>query len=89
MLRLHLMAEWWKALSLQRVCFERFHDLASHRGAFSISFETIQHNLKKNDMKTTQQFEHVVQAIRSEKLEHATSQLSIKTYFQRKQLYYL
>jgi hypothetical protein len=45
------MAEWWKALSLQRVCFERFHDLASHRGAFSISFETIQHNLKKNDMK--------------------------------------
>jgi hypothetical protein len=31
------------------------------------SFETIRHYLKKNGMKTAQQFEHVAEAIRSEK----------------------
>jgi len=35
-------------------------------------------------MKTAQLFEHAVQAFRSEKQDCATSQLSIKYFFQRK-----
>ena len=47
------------------------------------SFKTIRHYLKKNGMKTAQKFELAVEAIRLEKQDRATSQLSIKNFFQR------
>jgi hypothetical protein len=48
------------------------------------AFETIQYYLNNNDMKTAQLFEHAAQAIRLKKQDRATSQLSIKNFFQKK-----